>query len=89
MREKTVREHASHIDYDASHLGAIYSINTCNGYTRIGDTKVESVANRIVFFDPSQRHASTGCTDQRRRLNINLNLIQLNRALIENDITHR
>ena len=89
MREKTVREHASHIDYDASHLGAIYSINTCNGYTRIGDTKVESVANRIVFLDPSQRHASTGCTDQRRRLNINLNLIQLNRALIENDITHR
>ena len=85
MREKTVREHAEHIDYDASHLGAIYSINTCNGYTRIGDTKVDSVANRIVFFDPSQKHASTTCTDQRRRLNINLKLIRLNRSFTSYD----
>ena len=33
-------------------MGAIFSLNTCDGYTKFKDgTKVESVANRIVIFD--------------------------------------
>lgn len=75
------KEHERHTDYPFSHLAAVYTINTCNGYTLIGDEKqsqkVPSVANRIVFFDGSLPHASTNCTDERYRMNINLNMLRL------------
>ena len=29
-----VVEHTSHIDYDFSHTAAIFSLNTCDGYTK-------------------------------------------------------
>ena len=34
-----VKEHASHTDYPFEHKGA-YSLNTCDGYTKIGDEKI-------------------------------------------------
>ena len=36
-------------------------------------TKIESVANRVLLFDSSRPHSSTRCTDQKVRVNINLN----------------
>lgn len=66
--------HASHIDYDFEHKGAIFYLNTNNGYTILEDgTKIESVANRILFFDAFKPHQSTNCTDQKVRVNINFN----------------
>lgn len=70
---KGVVEHTAHTDYEWPHLGALYSINSCDGYTRFGEQKIESVANRIVFFDPSQPHNSTSCSNAKFRCNINLN----------------
>jgi hypothetical protein len=49
------------------------SLNDCNGYTVIGDKKIESKANRALFFDPSVEHNSTNCTDEKARFNINFN----------------
>ena len=70
---KEIILHDLHTDFPYSHKGAIYYLNSCDGYTLIGDEKVESVENRIVFFDASENHASTNCTDQKFRVNINFN----------------
>ena len=66
--------HDWHCDYDFPHYGAIFCMNTCDGYTKFEDgTKVESVANRLVLFDASKPHCSTNTTNQPRRVNINFN----------------
>lgn len=68
-----VYEHKSHTDYDFPHTGALLCLNTCNGYTRVGDETVPSVANRMIIFDTSQYHNSTTCSDQPMRCNIIIN----------------
>jgi hypothetical protein len=66
--------HDSHTDYPSSHKGAIFYINSNNGKTIIDDRyEIESVSNRILFFDPSTYHSSTNCTDDKFRVNINFN----------------
>ena len=71
-----VKEHEKHIDFDYEHTGAIFSLNTCDGYTKFSDgTKVESLANRIVFFDASKKHQSTTTSNAKLRYNINFNFL--------------
>ena len=71
-----VMEHGPHIDIDIPCVAALYSLNTCNGYTKFKDgTKVDSVGNRIVFFDASEYHQSTTTSDQKFRFNINFNYL--------------
>ena len=66
--------HAPHKDYDFEHKGCILSFNTCNGGTVMEDgTLVQSIANRALLFDPSVPHCSTTCTDDKARINININ----------------
>ena len=36
-------------------------------------TKIDSIANRALLFDPSKLHSSTSCTDDKVRLNMNIN----------------
>ena len=63
-----------HKDYDFPHMGAIFYVNTNNGPTVLKDgTRIESIENRILFFDASQEHHSTHCTDAKIRVNINFN----------------
>jgi len=63
-----------HIDYDYLHKGAIFSINTNNGGTLLKDgSRIDSVENRILFFNPSEEHDSENCTDEKVRINININ----------------
>jgi len=69
-----IEEHEKHIDYDFKHKGALFSLNTCNGFTMLEDnTKIKSVGNRILLFDPSIPHQSSTCTDTNVRVNININ----------------
>lgn len=76
---ETIRQNPFHIDY--KHSGdyenaktAIYYVNTNNGKTVFEDgTKVDSVANRLVVFNPRLKHAGTTCTDQKCRIVINFN----------------
>ena len=71
-----VKEHKEHIDFNYEHIGAVFSLNTCDGYTKFSDgTKVESVANRIVFFDASKYHQSTTTSNAKLRYNINFNFL--------------
>ncbi len=69
-------ENKSHCDYNYPHKGCVFYFNTCDGYTKLNDgTKVESVANRALFFDPSIPHQSTNCTNAKARFNININYL--------------
>jgi hypothetical protein len=67
-------ENENHVDYEYEHKGAILYLNTNNGYTILEDgTKIESIENRLLKFEPHKRHKSTHCTDVKRRMNINFN----------------
>ena len=74
-RTSNIVEHMFHTDvenYD-SKTGILY-VNTCNGYTEFENgTKVESKANRFIEFDSKLKHRGTTCTDEKRRVVINLN----------------
>jgi len=72
-----LHEHPLHTDYCFFHSGAILSLNTCDGYTKLKDgTKIDSVANRILLFDASEKHCATTTTNVPARFNININYIQ-------------
>ena len=72
----TLHEHPMHTDYKFPHSGAILSLNTCDGYTKLKDgTKIDSIANRILLFDASEEHCSTTTTNALARFNININYI--------------
>ena len=76
LKTENIVEHAWHTDFDFSHKGALFYINTNNGYTILEDgTKIESIANRMLFLDTSKIHKSTTCTDANRRINININYV--------------
>ena len=67
-------EHEDHTDFPFKHKGAIFSLNTCNGFTTLADSiKIDSVANRLLSFDASILHHSSTCTDAKARWNININ----------------
>ena len=73
----SIKEFDWHTD-EENHVGntAIYYLNTNNGYTKFKDgTKVESVGNRIVIFPGNLEHAGTTCTDDMRRLVLNINYV--------------
>ena len=72
-------EHPWHEDFEPNTLpykACLLSLNTCDGYTKFKDgTKIESVSNRAILFDPCISHHSTNTTDQTRRVNININYL--------------
>jgi hypothetical protein len=69
-----VKEHAKHKDFKFNHKSAVFSLNTCDGFTRMSNgDKVDSVANRIVFFDGSEYHNSSTTSNAKGRYNINFN----------------
>lgn len=66
--------HDNHIDYEFSHKGAIFYLNTNNGLTILDDKiEIESIANRLLIFNPNISHRSTTCSDNKCRVNINFN----------------
>jgi hypothetical protein len=53
---------------------AIFYVNSNNGKTIFenGD-EVESIENRVVIFDNKLKHTGTSCTNQKRRIVLNIN----------------
>ena len=77
-RTEKVVEHQWHTDDPELPVlkGALLMLNTCDGYTGFEDgTKVESVANRMIFFDALKRHHSTSTSNSSTRLTLNINYI--------------
>ena len=78
VRTEELQTHPWHVDSrDMPDLmGCIFALNTCDGYTGFIDgTTVDSVENRMVFFDSTDKHHSTSCTNAQNRLNINFNFV--------------
>ena len=71
--ESKLIEHAPHRDTKFKSKAFVYYLNTNNGYTKIGDTKIPSRENCGVILDGNTLHQSTNCTDQQKRLTLNLN----------------
>ena len=70
--DEAERHHDLHAE--PSHQGAIFFVNTCNGFTRLADgEKVMSVENRLLLFDASELHNSSTCSDEKGRFNVNFN----------------
>lgn len=76
-RTEELQIHPFHVDANDVHWkGCLICLNTCDGYTGFDDgTEVDSVENRAIFFDATERHHSTNCTNASYRLNININYV--------------
>ena len=62
------------MDYNYPHKGAIYYINTNDGMTLLqNNIEINSIENRLLLFDSSIEHASTSTTNEKARINININ----------------
>ena len=72
---KDLIEFKEHIDQQFKCKAAIYYVNDNNGYTMIGDKKVESKGNRIVMFNANTKHYGTNSTNCNNRVVINFNYI--------------
>mgnify|MGYP003126380972 CR=1 FL=1 len=70
------RRSTYHIDY-ADMVTAIFYINTNNGYTHFKKSgrKVKSIANRVVVFNSNFEHMGVACTNEKRRLVLNINYV--------------
>jgi hypothetical protein len=63
-----------HLDYEYPHKAAILYINNNNGPTIFEDgTEITPVENRVLFFEGHKLHKSTHCSDEKIRVNININ----------------
>jgi len=70
----SLQEHDWHKDFEVPHKGAVYYVNSNDGFTILSDgTKVESIENRLLIFNSATPHRSTNCTDEQFRITINLN----------------
>jgi hypothetical protein len=71
-------EQGLHTDFNDKRITtAIFYINNNNGYTRFENgSTVESVENRFVCFNSSLKHTGTNCTNNQRRIVLNLNYIK-------------
>jgi hypothetical protein len=79
-------EYGMHTDYGlggtTNHSGksAVFYLNSNNGYTLFEDgTKVESVAGRLLVFDPHMAHTGSSSTDTKNRVVINFNYFEWNK----------
>jgi len=73
-RNARILKYGLHIDQSVDCTTAIYYINSNDGFTEFenGDT-IESVENRLVTFPSRLHHTGTTCTNQKRRVVLNLN----------------
>ena len=68
-----------HVDYSPNDpfphtKTAVFYLNTNNGWTSFKKGgRVKSKSNRIVIFDSSSKHQGVTCTDDNRRIIVNLN----------------
>lgn len=64
------------LDKVAQWTTAIFYINDCDGYTKLETGEIiESRQNRLLTFPANIRHLGATCTNEKRRVLINLNYI--------------
>ena len=73
LSQKRKRTNEHHVDYEFKHKGCLLYLNDNDGATYFEKKAIIPKENRVVFFDPSKKHASSVCTNENRRVNINFN----------------
>jgi hypothetical protein len=73
FRSNKKEKNKEHTDYPFKHKGCLLYMNDNNGSTYFKDKTVNPKTNRAVLFDPSVPHASSLCSDNKRRVTININ----------------
>lgn len=68
-----IYEHGMHVDTTYDSNAAILYLNTNNGYTKIGEDKVDSIANRLIKFNSRIPHTGSTSTDTQIRVILNFN----------------
>ena len=58
---------------------AILNLTTCNGYTLIGDDKIPSKENELIYFDANTLHCGVTQDDVQVRVVININVELINK----------
>ena len=72
-KKNEIVEHGLHIDVPDCTTAILY-INTNNGYTKFESGEIiTSEANKLEEFDSNLKHTGTSCTDEKRRVTLNLN----------------
>ena len=65
-------ETGEHIDSDDSKLkSAIFFINNCDGYCRVGEKIIKSEENKLLIINYNTKHNGTTTTNSKRRIVIN------------------
>jgi hypothetical protein len=73
-KEKQI-PHAFHLDFEIPHTVLLYSVNTNNGYTMFkSGEKIYSKENQLIVFDGLLEHCSVAQTDEKIRVNVNINI---------------
>lgn len=73
-KTEQVTHHASHIDAEFKHNGALFFLTNCNAPTTMADgVGIESKENRLLLFDASTPHSSSSPSDALYRSTININ----------------
>jgi hypothetical protein len=77
-REKEVKFHSLHVDDDQNdHLVVLWYANTTNAPTLLKTSKeeifIDCIENRCLIFDGKIMHGASSCSDQKIRVNVNLN----------------
>ena len=72
-RSEKININELHVDYPYEHKSALFSLNTCDGFTSFENKKIDSKENRILFFEGHKKHSSSTCTNTKARFNININ----------------
>lgn len=78
IKTDKIIEHGMHKDtnFNFKHKTAIFYLNKNNGYTKfINNLKIKSEENKFVEFDSDLLHTGSTCTDEQRRVVLNLNYI--------------
>ncbi len=57
---------------------AILNLTTCNGYTLIGDDKIPSKENELIYFDANTLHCGVTQDDVQTRIVVNINVELIN-----------
>jgi hypothetical protein len=72
-----VKSHDWHEDYpNLKNNAALFSLNTCDGHTSFKNAgNIDSVANRMIFFNAHQEHCSSTTSNSYGRYNINFNFL--------------
>ena len=71
-----LKEYDQHVDIkNLNGTTAIFYLNTNNGYTKVGNKKIMSEANKIVFFNSDTKHQGTNCTNSNYRIVVNINYV--------------